>query len=83
MYTSTSDVLIYSDNYGSTLYVGWPGKQDIIMEKKVSLLCGIQHSVIMADFLMLETQQPIIQCTCSYYFHYLLSLLFKRSYRTL
>ena len=50
------------------------------MEKKVSLqllLCGIQHSVIMADFLMLETQQPIIQCTFSYYFHYLLSLLFK------
>ena len=33
------------------------------MEKKVSLqllLCGIQHSVIVADFLMLETQQPII-----------------------
>ena len=43
-----------------TLYIEWPGKQDIIiiMEKKVSLqlLCGIQHSVIMADFLMLETQ---------------------------
>ena len=33
------------------------------MEKKVSLqllLCGIQHSVIMADFLILETQQAII-----------------------
>ena len=32
------------------------------IEKHVALrlLCGAQHSVIMADFLMLETQQPII-----------------------
>ena len=31
------------------------------MVKKVSLLllCGVQHSVIIADFLMLEAQQPI------------------------
>ena len=50
------------------------------IEKKVSLrlLCGVQHSVIMAEFIMPETQQPI-----SYYFDYLLSLPFKGPCRTL
>ena len=42
------------------------------IEKNVSLwlLCGVQHSVMMADFIMPETQQPIIV-------DYLLSLPFK------
>ena len=44
------------------------------------LLCGV-HSVIMADFIMPETQQPT--CTYSYYFDYLLTLPFKRLCRTL
>ena len=36
--------------------------QQVYIEKKVSLwlLYGVQHSVIMADFIMPETQQPII-----------------------
>ena len=77
MYTSTSDVLIYIDNYGSTLYVGW---QDIIMEKKVFLqllLCGIQHSVIVADFIMLETQQLIIVIIFIIYSPYFLKYLIE------
>ena len=31
----------------------------IYREKSIPL-CGVQHSVIMADFIMPETQQPII-----------------------
>ena len=40
-------------------------KRTTYLEEKVSLwlLCGVQHSVIMADFLMPETHS-------SYYFHY-------------
>ena len=43
-------------------------------EKKVSLslLCGVQHSVIMAVFIMPETQQPIIVIFLIIYFPYLL-----------
>ena len=50
------------------------------MEKKVSLqllLCGIQHSVIVADFLMLETQQPIIVIIFIIYSPYFLKDLIK------
>ena len=71
------------DNYGSTLSVRWTGKQDtcIIMEIKVSLqlllLCGIQHSVIMADFLMFETQQPIIVIIFIIYSSYFLKDLIE------
>ena len=41
-----------------------------IMKKKVSLwlLCGVQHSVIMADFLVPETQSPIVVIIYSPYF---------------
>ena len=44
------------------------------IEKKVSLwlLCGVQHSVIMADFIMPETQQPIIVIILIIYSPYLL-----------
>ena len=42
----------------------------LITEKKVSLglLCGVQHSVIMADFIMPETQQSIIVIILVIYF---------------
>ena len=39
--------------------------------KKVSL-CGVQHSVMMADFIMPETQQPIIVIILIIYSPYLL-----------
>ena len=39
--------------------IGYNIKQDIIMKKSIPL-CGVQHSVIMSDFLMSETQHPII-----------------------
>ena len=44
------------------------------IEKKVSLrlLCGVQHSVIMAEFIMPETQQPIIVIILIIYSPYLL-----------
>ena len=45
---------------------------------KKRLLCGVQHSVIMADFIM-----PKTSAYYSYYFHYLLSLPFKGLGRTL
>ena len=40
------------------------------IEKKVSLwlLCGVQHTVIMANFIMPETNQPIIVIIYSVYF---------------
>ena len=43
------------------------------IEKKVSLwlLYGVQHSVIMADFIMPETQQPIIVIILIIYSPYL------------
>ena len=44
-------------------------------EKSITL-CGVQHSVTMADFIMPKTQQPTI---LSCYFDYLLSLPFKAS----
>ena len=51
------------------------------MEIKVSLqlllLCGIQHSVIMADFLMFETQQPIIVIIFIIYSSYFLKDLIE------
>ena len=50
------------------------------MEKKVFLqllLCGIQHSVIMADFLMLKTQQPIIVIIFIIYSPYFLKYLIE------
>ena len=37
--------------------IGQLRKQDIIIKEKV--LCDVQHSVIMADFIMPETQQSI------------------------
>ena len=39
-------------------------KQDIYRKK----LCGVQHSITMADFLMYETQHPIIVIIYSSYF---------------
>ena len=48
------------------------------MEKKasLSLLCDVQHSVIMADFF---TPDRSTTAYYSYYFSYLLFLLFKGS----
>ena len=47
------------------------------IEKKVflGLLCGVQHSVIMANFIMPETQQPIIVIILIIYSVYLLKNL--------
>ena len=48
--------------------------------EKISLwlLCGLQHSVIMADFIMPETQQPIIVIILMYmYSPYLLKDLIE------
>ena len=44
------------------------------IEKKVSLrlLCGVHHSVIMANFIMPETHQPIIVIILIIYSVYLL-----------
>ena len=52
-------------------------KTSVYREKKYSYDCfyGVQHSVIMADFIMPETQHPIIV--------YPLSLPFKETCRTL
>ena len=46
----------------------------IYIEKKVSLwlLCGVQHSVLMANFVMPETHQPIIVIILIIYSVYLL-----------
>ena len=41
------------------------------MENKVSL-CGVEHSVIIADFLVHETQQPIIVIILIIYSRYFL-----------
>ena len=49
-------------------------KQDIYRKK----LCGVQYSITMADFLVYETQHPIIVIIYSSYF-----LLFRGSCRTL
>ena len=48
--------------------------KQVYIEKKVSLclLYGVQHSVIMADFIMPETQQPIIVIILIIYSVYLL-----------
>ena len=47
----------------------------IDLERKVSLwlLCGVQYSVIMADFIVPETQQPIIDIILITYSPYLLN----------
>ena len=47
------------------------------IEKKVSLwlLCGVQHSVISADYIKPETQQPIIVIILITYSPYLKRIL--------
>ena len=49
------------------------------IEKKVSpiLLCGVQHSVLMAKFIMPETHQPIIVIILIIYSVYLLKDLIE------
>ena len=60
-HTRANDIYIYTciiivRTYGKAIL------ETRYIEKKVflGLLCGVQHSVIMANFIMPETQQPII-----------------------
>ena len=65
--------------------IGWergnPLFKTSYIEIKVSLwlLCGVQHLVIMAEFIMYEKHNIYY----NYYFDYFLFLLFRGSYRTL
>ena len=56
------------------------GKQTRYIEKKsipMIAFCGVQHSVIMADFIMPETQQPIVVIILIIYSLYLLKNLIE------
>ena len=71
-------ITIYGSTYYYTLCVELAAfKQDIITAKKVSLLCGVHHSVIMANFILSETHRPIIVIILIIYSVYLLKDLVK------
>ena len=52
-----------------------PEKQYIAKKVSLLLLCGVQHSVIMANSIMPETHQPIIFIILIIYSVYLLKHL--------
>ena len=63
--TLTVSILLKTDYNGNKIHV--------YREKKfLWLLCGVQHSVIMADFIMPETQQLTIVIIFIIYSPYLL-----------
>ena len=71
--TCTTCNCTYTCIYRQTIEIHMYWEQ-VYIEKKVSLwlLCGVHHSVIMANFIMPETQQPIIVIISIIYSPYLL-----------